>query len=224
MISEKKGRLITFMGIDGSGKTTLTKILMSLLRSNGIKAKYVWGAYDVIMLRPLVLLLKLFSHGKTIKSSKSAKFQASMRRNPRRGIVGFIYRSLVLFEYQIEILTKIRIPLMNGTNIICDRYVIDTVINLAVNLNYSQEEFAQLYAKLGDMCPKPDITFFVDTPVEVAFSRKDDIPSIDYLRKRRRLYIIAAKKNHAIVLNGAAKLSDLRYQIRDFIDSKSFVK
>jgi len=211
----KRGFLICFMGIDGSGKTTLARILLSILKSEAINAKYVWGAYDVILLRPLISLLKIRSNGRKKVLPDGARFQNSMRRNPIRGVIGSLYKSLVLLEYQFEIFFKINFPLMLGTNIVCDRYVSDTVINLAVNVGYSQDEFKQLFRMVMSRCPKPNLVFFVDVPEEVAYSRKNDIPSLKYLKKRRQLYTILAKENDATNLNGLASLSDLRLDIQN---------
>lgn len=211
----KRGFLICFMGIDGSGKTTLARILLSILKSEDINAKYVWGAYDVILLRPLISLLKLHPNGRKKVLPSGAGFQNSIRRNPIRGVIGSLYKSLVLLEYQFEIFLKINFPLMLGTNIVCDRYVSDTVINLAVNLGYSQDEFKQLFRMVMSRCPKPNLVFFVDVPEEVAYSRKNDIPSLKYLKKRRQLYTILAKENDATNLNGLASLSDLRLDIQN---------
>lgn len=51
--------------------------------------------------------------------------------------------------------------------------------------------------------PKPNKIFLVDVPEELAYSRKNDIPHLDYLRDRRMRYLSICKSLGAIVLDGS---------------------
>jgi thymidylate kinase len=50
----KKGTLIAFTGIDGSGKTTQADLLVKNLLKDGIEAAYVWSRWEPFLVRPFI--------------------------------------------------------------------------------------------------------------------------------------------------------------------------
>ena len=52
------------------------------------------------------------------------------------------------------------------------------------------------------IAPKPDKIIFIDLPEYIAFSRKEDIQSIEYLKERRERYIYLSKKYNFLTVNG----------------------
>ena len=213
MQRKPKRMFICFSGIDGSGKTTLATNLRASLRSRGVQTKYVWGAHNYVLLRPLMLILKKRSRHGQASSSQGAMekqrygFAKRMIRNP---LIAEAYKIFIISEYMLQIIVKIRLPLIFGKNVVCDRYVYDTAINLSVHMHYSQKSFRILLDRLLNCCPKPDILFFVDLPEEVAYKRKNDIPSTNYLVKRRTFYRFLAKEYAVTRLDGSANLMHLR--------------
>jgi len=215
MFSQQKSKqiFICFIGIDGSGKTTLATNLMALLRNEKVQTKYVWGAHNYVLLRPLTLLLKKHSRKSettTPRNVNQTQRYGIARRIIKNPFMAKLYKVSVLSEYLLQILVKVRLPLIFGKNLICDRYVYDTAINLSVHLQYSQENFKILLNRLLGPCPKPSVLFFVDLPEEIAFKRKNDIPSTDYLIQRRKLYRLLAKEYAVTRLDGSESLSKLK--------------
>jgi len=212
-----RGLLICFIGIDGSGKTTLAKRFLSIMDSKGVKAKYVWGAYDVVVLRPFILRhqkIPLREKGSSGQRGESGNLEMLLRTNAFRSV----YKTLVFLEYSVEIFFKITLGLILGENIVCDRYIYDTVINLTVNLGYRMKDFKISLRSFLRIGRRPDLTFFVDVPEETAYRRKKDIPSIDYLRKRRKLYSALAVELNAVRLSGLDNFHMQDYQMREALE------
>ena len=70
----------------------------------------------------------------------------------------------------------------------CDRYIHDTVItDISANLGYDSVQ-SNILIKTLSLVPKPDLIFYIDIPEEIAYSRKDDVPHINYLQVRKKLY------------------------------------
>ena len=69
--------------------------------------------------------------------------------------------------------------------------------------------------RFSRLLPRPELVFVMDVPEEIALQRKCDIPSIDYLKERRRLYLHLARKNKAVILDGTKDLTELETIIRD---------
>jgi dTMP kinase len=208
-----KSLFICFIGIDGSGKTTLAKRLTSILESRGIQVKYVWGAHDLIILRPFIAVFNLLLGHRKVNLKNYGKYHKSVKSLLQSGFLASTYKSSILLEYFLEIFFKIRMPLRLGKNIVSDRYVYDTIVNLAVNLGYSPEDFLLMLRKFMPIFPKPDLTFLVDVPEEIAYQRKKDIPSLDYLKYRRKLYSVIENEYELPRLDGTASLGEQKHLI-----------
>lgn len=184
----KGGILICFMGIDGSGKTTLARELIADLKKRGISAEYRWGKFESSILRLLIFLKnKLVIRESNFNENykKSLKLKNKLFSNK---LVSKLYEWFVLIDYTIQIIFKVTLPLKLGKNVVCDRYVFDTIVDLALDLRYSDEKIRRRLNQLFRLLPRPDVLFFVDVPEEIAFRRKDDIPSLEFLKSKKEMY------------------------------------
>jgi len=219
-VKKRKGMFICFTGIDGSGKTTLAKSLVDAMEQKGVKAKYVYNRYIPIILRPLMLVGRwLFLRGKDVFENYEDYTDAKKSASKKHPFWATLYQRILLFDYFFQILFKIKLPLFFGKNIVCDRYIYDTIVtDLSVDFNYSKEEIKNLLDKLLSFFPTPHITFLVDLPEEIAFQRKDDLPSVDYLRDRREKYLYLGKECEMIILDGSMPLEEVEHIIEKNVE------
>ena len=209
------GLFICFTGIDGSGKTTLARALVSTMEQRGIKAIYVYNRYIPIVLRPVMFIGDfLFLRDKDFFRDYSDYSNTKRNTTKKHTILAKLYQHLLLFDYFIQILFKIKLPLLFGKNIVCDRYIYDTIVtDLTVDFNYSKEEVKNSLNKILSLFPTPGVTFLVDLPEEMAYQRKNDIPSIEYLKERRKMYLYVGKECNMVILDGTKKLEELQCEI-----------
>jgi dTMP kinase len=208
-----KPNFICFIGLDGSGKTTLAKISTSVANKRGVQVKYVWSRYEPRILWPFVIILRLLLFkGKKMYTNPARK--SSLMKNQ---LLSRIYPKLLLIDYSIQIFFRVKLPLIFKQMIICDRYIYDTLIDLAVDFNYSIDWVIKILDILLQKLPRPDVVFLVDVPEKVAISRKRDTPSIEYLTKRRILYLSLAKKLKFKVLDGLRDINDLKAEVESVI-------
>ncbi len=203
-----KGVLICLTGIDGAGKTTLAKSLTESMKAKDIDAIYVYNRFKPVLMRIVFLIGKplflrkqnIFKDYKKYSTSKKSLF-----RHP--GVLLF-YRFMVFFEYSIQVILKTNFRLARGKVLVCDRYIYDTIINdFAIDLGYSQDKVLKELKWYFRLFPSPDLAFFVDIPEEVAMQRKNDIPSIDFIRARRRFFLETAARLKLLRLNGCEEKS-----------------
>ena len=83
-----------------------------------------------------------------------------------------------------------------------------------MDFNYSEEDVKKSLDKILSLFPTPNITFLVDLPEEIAYQRKDDVPSIGYLRDRRETYLHMGKECKMIILDGAMPLNELKSAVK----------
>lgn len=212
-----KGFLICFTGMDGTGKTTLSKELVELLNKKGVKCKYVYARLNPFILKPFIVIGELvFLRKKDIFKNYSEYANTKREAIEKHSFLSKVYQQILLFDYLLQIFFKVKVPLMLGKNIVCDRYVYDTVItDLSVDMNYSKDRVMELLNDLLRFFPEPDITFLIDMPEETAYQRKNDTPSIKYLKERREGYLELGKEYGMMILDGAKNLTELKNMIQN---------
>lgn len=212
----KKAVLICFVGIDGSGKTTQAKALAEALNKEGFDCRYIWNSYVPVLIRPFVAIGRLaFFRGKDALQDY-AQYSETRNRLFSSAPVATLYRGLLLLDYSLQVIPRIKLRLMRGRNTICDRYVYDTVADMAVELGYSAERRKNLLRSLLRFFPQPDLIFLIDAPEEIASQRKKEHP-VALLRERRRVYLDMAKECGMVVLDGSRKEAELQDMIQDAV-------
>lgn len=224
--SGRKAKLICFTGVDGSGKTTLAKELVKIMNEKGVQYKYVYGRLEPFILKPFIMTgRKIFLRGTNMFEDYGRYSSTKNNAIKRHSFLFTVYRYILLFDYFLQLLFRVRLPFMLGKNIVCDRYVYDTVItDLSVDMNYSKSEIRKLIRLFFYLAPKPDLAFLIDLPEEIAFQRKDDTPSIEYLRERRNIYLDVGREEGMVVLDGRKRLDELEGLIRNEVFGKVNIK
>jgi thymidylate kinase len=195
-----KGVLVCFSGIDGSGKTTLAKELVNVLRQRSIKASYLWGGFAGFMvLRPFVALAKSL----VIDEERDMEHVELKGKVPKSSFISQVYHYLMLLDYVFQAFVRIRLPLALGRSVICDRYVYDLATTMGVVLDYSANKTLALLDRSLLFLPKPNLVFLVDLPEALAYQRKDDIISVDFLSVRRNIYLQMAAQHNMTKLDGS---------------------
>lgn len=221
----KRGLLIAVSGVDGSGKTTVISMLMRILSDKyGIdkgKVIYVWCKYEYKLIKPLTVLGRIIflRNSDPLKNYNDyCKKRKSIFRNP---LVARMYRVLMDIDYAFQILINIKIPLLLNKIVICDRYIIDTALELYFDYDLEIEDIVDIINKYYKrMAPKPDIQLILDIDEEEAMRRKNDVPHIDYIRERRYLYnSLAGKLNINVLYNDTLEKAE---QIAHYLADKIF--
>ena len=209
------GFLICFTGMDGTGKTTLSKNLVKSLKERDIECKYVYARLTPIISKPFMWIGRsIFLHGKNMFENYSDYANTKRMAIEHNSFLSRIYQQILLFDYFFQVFFKVKIPLIFSKNIVCDRYVYDTVItDLSVDMNYSRDKVIDMLDNLLRFFPEPDRTFLIDVPEEIAYQRKNDTPSREYLRERRGIYLNVGNKYKMVILDGTKKLEELQCEI-----------
>ncbi|HII94943.1 MAG TPA: adenylyl-sulfate kinase [Candidatus Methanofastidiosum sp.] len=212
-MKRKKGLLICFTGIDGSGKTTLAKRLTESLIEKDTHVVYVYGRLKLFLTKPLTFIgNKMFLKNYSITENYVEYSGKKKILFSKHKFILKTYLYVLLFDYLLQLMIKIRIPLLLGKVVICDRYIYDTIItDIAVDMNFSKEEIISLLDKCFLLIPNPDMTFLVDVCEKVAYSRKNDVPDERYLKDRRSIYLQVARhyKFNMTILNGNKKPGEI---------------
>ena len=196
-------RLINVIGIDGSGKTKLCNALLHELQKRYPATKYVHSYHEPFILKPLKFIARaIFMRGTNefvdYPHYRDVKVSTSRRHKHLSSIYGFVW----ILDYALQAMIRVGIQRLLGRRLIIDRYVFDTVLNASLTANWTQDITHMLVRTLLIVLPRPNVVFLIDLPEVVAFERKKDIQSVEYLKERRRLYLELADRYGFIKLNG----------------------
>jgi dTMP kinase len=196
-------RLINVVGIDGSGKTNLCKALLHELQKNYPATEYVHSYHEPIILKPMKSMARaIFMQGTdefaNYSRYRERKFCTSNRHKYLSSVYGFVW----ILDYVFQALIRVGLLSLFGRRIIIDRYVFDTVINASLTANWAPGIAHRILGALLKILPSPNVVFLIDLPEIVAFERKKDIQSVEYLQERRHLYLKMADTYGFIKLDG----------------------
>ena len=183
----KKSILICFLGMDGSGKTTLSRYLYEELRKRNYDVLYIWWLEgENSLFREFLRKLKKF--GKSVYSPKVDQTECSRKRD--KPIVTKLFRAVypkfVLIDYLKFGIIKVWLPRIVSKSkiIILDRYIYDVILAISKEFSYSYPKMIRLLKIYSKLLPSPDLIFTVDVPPEVAYSRKkEELHTIEDARK-----------------------------------------
>jgi len=202
----RKGYLICFVGVDGSGKTTHAKSLANFLAQNGFSCVYIWGAFRPILSYPFFALTRMLGYW---KGTKRDAYTDPLEFAPIqfRQKLGSLWRLLIFIDFQIKVLA-IRIFLAFKKLIVCDRYVYDILMELKLSKLYNHR-FGNLLCKT---VPEPLVTFLLDVPEEVATTRRPI--TIENFSAKREAFKNMVKLYNFVVVNSTDEFFQNQKQIR----------
>jgi thymidylate kinase len=181
--------LITFSGLDGSGKSTLVDYLKESLEKENLKVAVSHMNYDVGLYSALRYLAKKTFAKSNVRESHAPREEAYAGKfNSRaaklryrlvwnRGLRFLIYP----LDVAIFVFYRFYVEKVNRQVLIMDRYFYDTLVDVTGAQRSLHLRF------LSWLTPTPTLPVYLDVTAEKAFERKAEY-SIDYLNRRRVSY------------------------------------
>ncbi len=181
-----KGQIIVFEGIDGSGKSTQTDLLLTYLKKRKISTKY----YKFPQYKKTI-------YGRMVGDFLSGKLGSLENINPY----------LISLPYALDrasVADQIKREKAAGNILVFDRYVASTKGHQASRLNgVEQKQFLEWQDKLEygiNKMPKEDLVFLLDLPVKNSLElidnrQKDLLEQKELQEKTRQIYLSLAQEN-----------------------------
>lgn len=179
----RKPALISFSGLDGSGKSTQIDNLRSTLTTNGLNSTLL-AFWDNVVVG--TRYREAFVH-KAYKSEKGIgapdKPVNRQDKNVRRWYLSIARHGLYLLD-AIHLRMVVRRARRSGADvIIIDRYIYDELANLPLG-----NKLTQMFIRFVQwLVPTPDIAYLLDADVEAARARKPEYP-VEFMYKCRGWY------------------------------------
>jgi thymidylate kinase len=204
-VETKKPLLVSFSGLDGSGKSTQIENLISHMHSLGLKTVRLAFWDDVVV---GTKYREGFVH-KVYKSEKGigAPGKPVNRRdkNVRKWYLSLARHGLYLLDaiHSCEVVARARRG--RPDVIIMDRYIYDQLANLPLDNAFSRRfvRFVQRFV------PRPDVAYLLDADVEAAHQRKPEYP-VDFMHKSRAAYMKLASMLKTLTIVPPMGLDDAK--------------
>lgn len=198
-----KGRLITFCGLDGCGKSTMISMLREDLERDG---------FDVMVTKQPTDMMR-----------KTDIFRTYMDMEDHSR---YEYRALSLMAAadRVQHVNQVILPaLRDGKIVISDRYFYSCLANLRAR-GYEDDKW--IYEIAQDII-NPDVAFFLDVPVPVAVSRvrsrpeeKDRYIDMDLQYRLHEEYRNIALDNRGILLSSCCEPESTYKNIENYVRRK----
>jgi len=182
--SAKKPLLISFSGVDGSGKSTQIENLRSALHAAGLSTTLL-AFWDNVVVG--VKYREGFVH-KVYKSERGIGAPGKPVNRRDKNMRGWHLTLARHFLYLLDAMNLCRVVARakkkSGADVvILDRYIYDELSNLNLS-NPLSRAFVKF---VHGFVPQPDIAYLLDADPVAAYARKPEYP-VDFMKKCRRAY------------------------------------
>jgi|SRR5262245_45257917 len=208
--------LISFSGMDGSGKTTQIASLMETLHSAGVKTRLLAFWDDVVV---AARYREGFVH-RVFKSERGigAPGKPVHRRdkNVRGWHVSLVRHFLYLLDaFHLCLLVARERRRRAAQVIVLDRYIYDELVNL--NL---RNPLSRAFIKFIDhLVPRPDVAYLLDADPAAAYARKPEYP-VAFMRQCRQAYFDLATQLGGMTVVPAMGLSHAKLEVLKAVEQR----
>jgi len=182
-----KGKLVSFIGMDGAGKSTIVRAIHKTLENKGFKVSSVYIGRGRANLLPIQFFGKLYRKAGGIESNVAVKGKTFEKISIMHTLAAPIFAADLLLRYFFVIVPKLII----NDFVITDRYSTDILLMNKVPM--------KLKKFLYYFFPKPNKIIYIYNTLSILHKRKPEHPLED-LKRQEKLFakIFSFVKVHKI--------------------------
>jgi thymidylate kinase len=210
--SGRRPVLVSFSGLDGSGKSTQIENLREYLHNRGLTTKLLTFWNDVVVLSRYREGLVHKVYGSERGVGAPGRPVERRDKNVRKWYLSLARHGLYLLD-ALHLVTVIAAARRSGADVvILDRYIYDELANLPL-VNPASKIFVRA---ISAVVPRPDIAYLLDADPEVARARKPEYP-VDFLQMCRLSYHLLARMLGNITVIPPLPLPDAKREVENAI-------
>ncbi len=220
----RRGLLVALCGVDCAGKSTQRDRLMEALRDGGhapvnlyTRAGYTPG------LRAVKNALRRLRGRKPRPEREGVSGAPSLY--PRRAtnlpnpLARRLWLTVALLDLLLQHCLRVRWMRARGRTVVCNRHLLDTLVDFRVNFPAERVEKGVLCRLLLRFAARPDAAFCLLIPAELTLARAREKArfhweTLDVLEQRRNEYGTLARELGVEILDGARPIEEIALTIR----------
>jgi hypothetical protein len=205
-----KAPFIYITGCDGTGKTTQARLLVEQLKFNQIKAKQIWLRFPFLFSLPLLAYAR-WRKLSWYEDNSGERFGYWDFSNS--ALMRIILPWTLLIDAAIGGFINIFIPIWMKTTIVCERFVLDMLVDLEIAFN-DFDLHNQIPGKYYfDLLPSNRQILILDLDLRTLHTRRKNLVNDKKLEIRLHIFRNLAKQYSIPILTSNSTIKELNNQI-----------
>lgn len=203
-------------GCDGTGKTTQAEILTERLRAQGVQVQRVWLRFPFFFSLPLLAYARWRGLSWYEQNAGVRHGYWDFRRSP---LLRLLLPWALLVDAALGGLFKIHLPMWRGKTVVCERFVLDMLVDLTVAFGdpaLARRLPGRLY--LG-LLPRNSRLFILDADEAALRQRRDDLVTDRKLGEKLIAFREIAALTSTPLLSGSLSTQAVSLAIWQYIAS-----
>ncbi|ABF43615.1 thymidylate kinase [Candidatus Koribacter versatilis Ellin345] len=211
----RKPALVSFSGLDGSGKSTQIDNLRATLHANGLTTTLLafWDNVVVGTRWREGFVHKMYNSEKGIGAPDKPVNRQD--KNVRKWYLSLARHGLYLMDAIHLRMVVARARRSGADVVIMDRYIYDELANLPLQ-NKLTRSFIRFVRAI---VPTPDVAYLLDADVEAARARKPEYP-VEFMHKCRRWYYQLASILGTMTVIPPLPLEEAKHAVVEAFEAK----
>ena len=211
-------KVIYISGVDGAGKTTISRKLFKHYTNQNLKVKYTWATLRPVIFKPIIIVAKFIFVRKYNKyEDYSIHKKHKQKAISRFKILISIQFFIAIFDYYPQYLFKVYLPSKFNNIIFADRYYIDFFIERGMLAGWSPKATLSKILLYEKLFIKPNKSIYLKITSDGAIKRKNDIPSIEYLNDRMKYYDYIHSKLNSHIIDAKNSPEEILKEVKNII-------
>jgi len=204
--------VVAVSGVDGSGKSTLSRLLLDSLTRCGIPAEIVWtrpGMRIGLLRNVAVVGKRVLGQGSEPGVREVARGRGGDQLASRRGLVGWTWAALVTAAFVADVLKR---HIRGSGVLLYDRHRLDALATL--RFAYEGVDTRVHEALIRRLLPAATVTLYLDVDAGTAVSRKPgDVIGKSAVEKQLASYNRTLRESASLhVLDGSKSAESLAFE------------
>jgi len=214
--------LVTFSGIDGSGKSLHAERLRHVFDTCDVRVRLIWargasskGAGTMIRAGKRVLGSAGGAPGDSggdahAGTRTEAERFEERRRRLRNPLARWAFSVVFATDLVRPYVWQTRRAMLNGQVVICDRYICDALVDYALFTGTDPANPPLALKLLHALTPRPHVAVTLDVDPAEALRRKPEEGSTAHLETARRMFLELTDARRMTVVEGTASADEIQ--------------